>query len=89
MSLDPAQKAQIIQNYQRGAGDTGSAEVQIALLSARIETLTGHLKVNKQDRHSRHGLLKMVSQRRSLMKYLKRSNPTGYAELITRLDIRG
>ena len=89
MPLESAQKAQIIKNYQRGADDTGSPEVQIALLSARIEALTGHLKDNKQDRHSRHGLLKMVSQRRSLLKYFKRTNPAGYTALINRLDIRG
>jgi small subunit ribosomal protein S15 len=89
MSLTTAETAQIIQTYQRVKDDTGSSEVQIALLSGRIEKLTEHLKTNKHDYHTRYGLTLMVSQRRRLMRYFKRVNPVGYAELIQKLDIRG
>ncbi|MBS4055799.1 MAG: 30S ribosomal protein S15, partial [Bacteroidales bacterium] len=71
MAITTAQKAQIVQGYQRGATDTGSPEVQVALLTARINDLTGHFKANAKDHHSRRGLLKMVSRRRRLLDYLK------------------
>lgn len=89
MSLTTAETAQIIQTYQRVKDDTGSSEVQIALLSARIEKLTEHLKINKHDYHTRYGLTLMVSKRRRLMRYLKRIDATGYAALIEKLNIRG
>lgn len=78
----------IIQDYQRGPGDTGSPEVQIALLSARIDQLTEHFKVHKHDHHSRRGLLMMVNQRRSLLAYLKRKDGERYKSLIERLGLR-
>ena len=81
-------KAQIIAEYGRQAGDTGSPEVQIALLTARINELTEHLKVNQKDHHSRRGLLKMVGQRRGLLEYLKKNDVEGYRNLIARLGIR-
>lgn len=89
MSLTAAAKAQIIKNYQRAKNDTGSSEVQIALLSARIEYLTEHLKANTHDVHTRYGLTKLVSQRRRLLKYIKKSDLKVYLELIQRLDMRG
>ena len=81
-------KAQIIAEYGRQPGDTGSPEVQIALLTARINELTEHLKVNQKDHHSRRGLLKMVGQRRGLLEYLKKNDVEGYRNLISRLGIR-
>ena len=89
MSLTTAETSQIIKTYQRAKDDTGSSEVQIALLSARIERLTEHLKINKHDCHTRYGLNMMVSQRRRLMRYLKRVNLQSYRELIEKLNIRG
>lgn len=89
MSLTAADTAQIIQTYQRTSGDTGSSEVQIALLTKRIEKLTEHLKLNKHDYHTRYGLTNMVSQRRRLMRYLKRESPAVYSALIKKLDLRG
>lgn len=89
MSLTTAETAQIIKTYQRAKGDTGSSEVQIALLTARIEKLTEHLKVNNHDFHTRFGLTQMVSQRRKLLRYLKRVNPEKYRELIEKLEVRG
>ena len=74
--------------YGRKEGDTGSPEVQIALLTERIKELTEHLKVNQKDHHSRRGLLKMVGQRRGLLEYLKKNDIEGYRELIARLGIR-
>ncbi|MDO9188713.1 MAG: 30S ribosomal protein S15, partial [Sulfurimicrobium sp.] len=71
MSVTTAQKAQIVQDYQTAAADTGSPEVQVALMTARINDLTGHFKVNAKDHHSRRGLLKLVSKRRKLLDYLK------------------
>ena len=82
------QRAQIVQQHQRAAGDTGSPEVQIALLTARINGLTGHFKAHVKDHHSRRGLLKMVSRRRKLLDYLKRKDFDRYAELIKKLGIR-
>jgi small subunit ribosomal protein S15 len=83
-----AQKAQIVQQHQRAAGDTGSPEVQVALLTARINGLTGHFKTNVKDHHSRRGLLRMVSQRRKLLDYLRRKNAEKYRQLIEQLGLR-
>ncbi|MFO7541188.1 MAG: 30S ribosomal protein S15 [Thiobacillus sp.] len=88
MAVSTSQKAQIVQDYQRAAADTGSPEVQVALLTARINDLTGHFKANMKDHHSRRGLLKMVSRRRKLLDYLKRNNLEGYKTLIERLGLR-
>ncbi|MCK9373667.1 MAG: 30S ribosomal protein S15 [Sulfuricurvum sp.] len=88
MALDTAKKAQIIEQYQRTSGDTGSSEVQIALLSTRIAGLTEHLKTFKKDHSSRLGLLKLVGQRRRLMRYLKRTNRESYNKLVADLGIR-
>jgi len=88
MPSSGAQKAQIVKDYQRKQSDTGSPEVQIALLSARITELTEHFKVHVKDHHSRRGLLRMVSQRRKLLDYLKRSNVEKYRTLIDRLGLR-
>ena len=82
------QRAQIVQQHQRAAGDTGSPEVQIALLTARLPALTGHFKAHVKDHHSRRGLLKMVSRRRKLLDYLKRKNNGKYHELIEQLGLR-
>lgn len=86
--LEAAQKQDIIKQYQRAAGDTGSPEVQVALLSERISQLTEHLKVHEKDHHSRRGLLLLVSQRRGLLDYLKREDEARYQSLIQRLEIR-
>jgi small subunit ribosomal protein S15 len=88
MAIHVAQKAQIMTDYQRTAGDTGSSEVQVALLTARINDLTGHFKEHKKDNHSRRGLLRMVSRRRKLLDYLKRTNVDSYRSLIQRLGLR-
>lgn len=81
-------KSQVIKGYQRSANDTGSPEVQVALLSARINHLTEHFATHKHDHHSRQGLLKMVNQRRKLLDYLKKKDLIRYQELITRLELR-
>lgn len=81
-------KTAIINEYARKPGDTGSPEVQIAILSARIQELTEHLKVNQKDHHSRRGLLKMVGKRRGLLDYLKKTDLEGYRALIVKLGIR-
>ena len=81
-------KMDIIKNFGRTPEDTGSPEVQIALLSERINELTEHLKSNKKDHHSRRGLLKMVGQRRGLLEYLKKTDIEGYRSLIERLGLR-
>lgn len=88
MSVTVAQKAQIISEHQRAAGDTGSSEVQVALLTARINALTEHFKSNVKDHHSRRGLLKMVSLRRKLLDYLRRTDVEKYRQLIDRLGLR-
>lgn len=88
MSVTVLQKAQIVSEYQRAAGDTGSSEVQIALLTTRINGLTDHFKLNVKDHHSRRGLLKMVSQRRKLLDYIKRTSSDKYRLLIERLGLR-
>ena len=81
-------KTDIINKYARKEGDTGSPEVQIAILTARIQELTEHLKENKKDHHSRRGLLKMVGKRRGLLQYLKNKDIEGYRILIEKLEIR-
>jgi small subunit ribosomal protein S15 len=88
MAITTAQKAQILTDFQRAKGDTGSPEVQVALLTARINDLTGHFKANIKDHHSRRGLLKMVSHRRRLLDYLKSRNADAYRQLIERLGLR-
>ncbi|MFO8142767.1 MAG: 30S ribosomal protein S15 [Marinobacter sp.] len=88
MALSANEKAQIVTDYQQADGDTGSPEVQVALLSANINKLQGHFKINKQDHHSRRGLIRMVNQRRKLLDYLKRRNAERYLELIKRLGLR-
>ena len=88
MPLDKATKSQIIKDYARENGDTGSPEVQIALLTARITQLTEHLKVHSHDEHSRRGLLKLVGQRRRHLKYIARKKPDVYHDLLQRLGLR-
>lgn len=88
MSLTTEAKASIIEKFQLNSSDTGSSEVQIALLSANINALTEHLKVHKKDVHSRRGLVKMVSQRRKLLDYLKNKDRKSYMDLIKELGIR-
>ena len=88
MPLQVAQKAQVVKTNQRSARDTGSPEVQVALLTERINGLTDHFKTHVKDFHSRRGLLKMVSQRRKLLDYLKRKDADKYRGLIERLNLR-
>jgi small subunit ribosomal protein S15 len=88
MSLTTVRKAEIIKTYATKTGDTGSPEVQVAILSERISGLTEHFKAHVKDNHSRRGLLKLVSQRRQLLDYLKRTDETRYRTLIERLGIR-
>ena len=88
MSLAPARKAEVIKNYATNAGDTGSPEVQVAILSERITHLTEHFKSHVKDNHSRRGLLRLVSQRRQLLDYLARIDEARYKSLIERLGIR-
>ena len=87
--LNKEEKQEIIEEYQREEGDTGSSEVQIALLTARISELTDHLKEHQNDHHSRRGLLKMVGKRKKLLRYLKNNKIERYRNLIEKLDIRG
>lgn len=88
MVLTTEDKGQVIAKFQRKAGDTGSPEVQIALLSERISYLTEHFKVHKKDHHSRRGLLKLVGQRRRMLNYLKRKDVERYRSVIKELGIR-
>lgn len=88
MAITVEQKAQIVTDFQRTAGDTGSSEVQIALLTARINDLTGHFKEHMKDHHSRRGLLRLVSRRRKLLDYLKRTDVDKYRSVIQRLGLR-
>jgi small subunit ribosomal protein S15 len=88
MTLTRDRKSQIVSDYQHHGGDTGSPEVQIALLSERITELTEHFKTHKKDHHSRRGLLKLVGQRRRLLDYLKKRDLARYKEVIERLGIR-
>jgi small subunit ribosomal protein S15 len=88
MAITTAQKADLVNNYQRGKSDTGSPEVQVALLTARINDLTGHFKSHVKDHHSRRGLLRMVSRRRKLLDYLRRSDVGRYRQVIESLGLR-
>lgn len=88
MSLNSAEKAEIVAQYQRKANDTGSAEVQVSLITGRIKYLTEHFKANKKDFHSRRGLQSLVNKRRKLLKYLKRSDSGRYQTLIQSLGLR-
>lgn len=88
MAITAAQKAQIVTDYQRAKSDTGSPEVQVALMTARINYLTEHFKSNAKDHHSRRGLLRLVSQRRKLLDYLKGKDIERYRTLITKLGLR-
>jgi len=89
MPLSGDKKKEIIEKFGKDAKDSGSPESQIALLTQRIRDLTEHVKVHKKDNHSRHGLVKLVSQRKKLMKYLIKTNPESYTKLIKELGIRG
>ncbi|MBV5307985.1 30S ribosomal protein S15 [Chromatium okenii] len=88
MTMTAADKKKVVDEYARGAGDTGSPEVQVALLTARILQLTGHFKEHKHDHHSRRGLVHMVNARRKLLDYLKRKDIDRYRNLIARLGLR-
>ncbi len=88
MALNAEQKAAIVNEYKVGEGDTGSPEVQVALLTANIEQLQGHFKSHKHDHHSRRGLIRMVNQRRKLLDYLTRKDAARYTDLIKRLGLR-
>jgi small subunit ribosomal protein S15 len=88
MALATEVKERIVNEHKTHEGDTGSPQVQVALLTQRINELTEHFKIHKKDNHSRRGLLKMVSQRRSLLDYLKRRDIEGYHELIGKLGLR-
>ena len=88
MSITAERKTEVITQNARSKGDTGSPEVQVAILTDRINNLTGHFKANVKDHHSRRGLLMMVNQRRKLLDYLKRKNADGYRALLGRLNLR-
>lgn len=88
MALFSYQKEQIIKKFQRGAMDTGSSEVQIALLTFEIKALTEHFKMHKKDHHSRQGLVKMVNRRKKLLNYLRKTDPAKYTSLIADLELR-
>jgi small subunit ribosomal protein S15 len=88
MSITAERKAELIQNYAQGGADTGSPEVQVAILSERIVNLTEHFKTHKKDNHSRRGLLQLVSKRRRLLDYLKSRDENRYRQLIERLGLR-
>jgi len=88
MALNAQKKAEIVKEYQTGEGDTGSPEVQVALLTANINELQGHFKEHSHDHHSRRGLIRMVNQRRKLLDYLKRKSTARYSDLIKRLGLR-
>lgn len=88
MSGTNINKAEVVEKFQRAQGDTGSPEVQVALLTARINVLTDHFKSHKKDHHSRRGLLRMVSRRRKLLDYLKDRKPDAYRDLIEKLGLR-
>ena len=88
MAMSTQQKADLIKDYQRAKEDTGSPEVQVALLTARITDLSGHFKTHVRDHHSRQGLLKMVNERRKLLEYLRKTDLNRYRDLIGRLGLR-
>lgn len=89
MPLTVEQKKEIVEQFGKDGKDTGSAEVQIALLTQRIRELTEHVKIHKKDNHSRYGLVKLVAQRKKMMKYLRKTNPESYVNTIKELKIRG
>ena len=89
MPLSADKKKEIISKYGKNDSDSGSTEAQIALLTQRIRDLTEHVKVHKKDKHTRHGLVKLVSQRKRMIKYLIKTNPESYTKLIKDLGIRG
>ncbi|HTT07383.1 MAG TPA: 30S ribosomal protein S15 [Gammaproteobacteria bacterium] len=88
MTLTAERKGGIIKDYQRKKTDTGSPEVQVALLSARIDSLSEHFKTHNHDKHSRQGLLKMINTRRKLLDYLRATNPASYRDLVAKLGLR-
>ncbi|QSX08604.1 30S ribosomal protein S15 [Alkalibacter rhizosphaerae] len=88
MPLEKQKKAEIIEKFKKSENDTGSPEVQIALLTQRINELTEHFKIHKKDHHSRRGLLKMVGQRRGLLNYLKKKDINKYREILEQLNLR-
>ena len=89
MTLTVKEKQEIIKNIGEDESDTGSSQVQVALLTERIRYLTEHCKIHKKDNHSRHGLVKLVSKRKKHLKYLRRTSPGDYSKLIKELEIRG
>jgi len=88
MPLSKEKKSSVVKEFSQGANDTGSCEVQVALLTARINELTEHFKVHKKDHHSRHGLLHLVEQRKKLLRYLERMDSARYKKLIAKLGLR-
>ena len=88
MSFNAEQKQKIVSEHQLSSGDTGSPEVQIALLTARINYLTGHFKTHKKDHHSRKGLIRLVNQRRSLLDYVRKKDVQRYRDIVQRLGLR-
>ena len=88
MALTKQAKAGVVKKYQQGSSDTGSPQVQVALLTTRIRQLTDHFKTHKKDHHGRMGLIKLVNQRKSLLGYLRKKNPDAYTKLITDLELR-
>ena len=88
MPISKEKKTVTIKKYQRGKNDTGSCEVQVAVLTSRINELTEHFKTHKKDHHSRRGLIRMVERRKKLLAYLEQENPDGYKKLISQLDLR-
>ena len=88
MSIDKEKKTEIISNFSRGEDDTGSPEVQVAILTERISNLTGHFQTHKKDNHSRTGLMRLINQRKTLLAYLKKTNVASYETLIDKLGLR-
>ena len=88
MSIDKEKKTEIISNFSRGDADTGSPEVQVAILTERISNLTGHFQTHKKDNHSRIGLMRIINQRKTLLAYLKKTNVASYETLIDKLGLR-
>ncbi|MDA9640625.1 30S ribosomal protein S15 [Pelagibacteraceae bacterium] len=88
MSIDKEKKTEIISNFSRGDADTGSPEVQVAILTERISNLTGHFQTHKKDNHSRTGLMRLINQRKTLLAYLKKTNVASYEILIDKLGLR-
>ena len=88
MSINKEKKSEIINNFSRGESDTGSPEVQIAILTERISNLTGHFQTHKKDNHSRTGLMRLINQRKTLLAYLRKTNTSSYDALIDKLGLR-